>query len=294
MDDRSFLTRSCREENAFVTPPLHCSINRIWSRLAPPRVFKNCLNLSWCVFVLVTLPVNVPAQVTPPNSRANVLVSESLRYRMLSGTVAIGQVLIDIKNNDTEDFVYVVESATGLLERTTTLFLRKDSSLSSHASHTIITKSSLAQEIQLRYDAQQVQGSILRLDKSHEPRKIAAKFSARTEDYYIVPYFFRSCVLKENAVYQFPIYEASRNRVELARGWVVKLEEIEVPVGKFECYRLEGFTGKLRWISFFEKEFPHRLLKQKFPALYLETELVEIVPDTSVGSRNQLGSILQR
>ncbi len=294
MDDRSFLPRSCRGKNTCVTPAQHHAKSRARTCQNSPRFFANCLKLSWCVFVLVTPAVNVSAQESPKSLAASALISESLRYRMLSGSIEIGQMLVDIENNDANGFVHIVESATGLFERTTTLFLHKDSVLSSHASHTIITKSSLAQEIQLQYDSLQVRGAILRLDKSNEGRRIFAKFSTRTEDYYIVPYYFRSCVLKENTVIQFPIYEAARNRVELARGWVVKLEEIEVPLGKIECYRLEGFTGKLRWISFFEKKFPHRLLKQKFPALYLETELVEIMPDSSVSMRTQLGSVLQR
>ena len=203
-----------------------------------------------------------------------------MRYRLRAGTQEVGQISVNIRNHGEENFIQIVESASGLIERTTTLLVRKDSTLTPTASHTVMTNASLSQEIQLQYEANKVNGAILQPDRLGGAQEVSVSFNARTQDYYIVPYFLRSCALQVNAVIKFPVYEALRNRVELARGWVVAFEEIEVPLGKFVCYRVEGFTGRLRWILYFEKDFPHRLIRQKWPALHLESELVEITPGT--------------
>ncbi|MEK7727832.1 MAG: hypothetical protein AAB354_05420 [candidate division KSB1 bacterium] len=283
MDDQSFFLRRCQARNTIVKQPLraaipHCSLPNLGHAST-----KNCINLIWCVFLLVTAAVNISAQeianLTVPD-QTQVLVSESLRYRMLTGSLEVGRVTVNIVNESHDEFVHIVESVTGLIERTTTLLIKKDSILSSNSSYTIMSKASLTQEIQLQYESNTVSGTVVQPERSGGARKVNATFFSKTEDYYIVPYFLRSCVLQKNRVIKFPVYEALRNRVELARGWVVKLEEVEVPVGKFACYRLEGFTGNLRWILFFDKQFPHRLIKQQFPALYLQTELIEVTPNT--------------
>lgn len=244
---------------------------------------SNCIKLSWCVFFLVTITVNVFAQETldlylPMSSQ--VLRSESLRYRMLSGVTEVGQITVNIINDHNDGLLQIVESTSGIFERTTTLLIRSDSTLSPLASHTVMTKESFSQEIQLQYATDKVSGAVLQPKGFGGTHEISTPLTTQTQDYYIVPYFLRSCALQVNKVIKFSVYEAVRNRVELARGWVVKLEEIEVPMGKFVCYRVEGFTGKLRWILYFDKEFPYRLIKQKLPALRIETELVEVTPNT--------------
>lgn len=286
MDDQSLHARLVYEKNVYLKQGLSFFAALCLS-------LKNCINLSFYVFVLVSSTVNVLAQEEQQNISTNALLDETLRYRMLSGTLEIGQLTVNITNEDSGKFVHVVESVTGLLERTTTLLLKKDSTLSSQASHTVITKSNITQEIQLQYDSRQVRGAVRRADRFEGTQEISATFVSKTQDYYIVPYFFRSCVLRESKVIKFPVYEAVRHRVELARGWVVKQEETEVPLGKFMCYRLEGYTGKLRWVLFFDKQFPHRLIKQQFPALYIEAELVEIMPNLETVSPAKLGSVLQ-
>lgn len=283
MDDQSRLVRGTRRK---VKPRQHASLRVDSSHVVffpVCTVRKNCLKLSWCVFVLVTLAVNVFAQEqsdSAAQARAQALVSEAMRYRLRTGTQEVGQISVNIRNHGEEDFIQIVESASGLIERTTTLLVRKDSTLTPRASHTVMTNASLSQEIQLQYEANKVNGAILQSERLGGAQEVSVSFSASTQDYYIVPYFLRSCALQVNEVIKFPVYEALRNRVELARGWVVALEELEVPLGKFVCYRVEGFTGRLRWILYFEKDFPHRLIKQKWPALHLESELVEIAPGT--------------
>jgi len=207
------------------------------------------------------------------------LINEVLRYRVITGTTEVGQITVNIVNKD-DALLHIVESATGLFERTTALLVRKDSTLHPLASHTVMMKESYSQEIQLQYSYGNVSGEVFQPEKLGGRQRVSALLSAKTQDYYIVPYFLRSCALQVNEVIKFHVYEPLRNHVELARGWVVKLEEIEVPVGKFACYRVEGFTGKLRWILYFDKEFPHRLIKQKFPALRIETELLEVMPNS--------------
>ncbi len=241
----------------------------------------NCIKVSWCVFFLVTVPVNVFSQSTIKSlhiSQPEVLVNEALRYRMLSGAIEVGEMLVNINHDPRAGVLHITESTSGLFERTTTLLLQKDSTLKVLASHTIMTKESFSQEIQLLYKGENITGTIVPPKTWGETRQINTPLSADVQDYYSVPYFLRSCALQVNQVIKFPIYEAVRNRAELARGWVVKLEEVETPVGKFTCYRVEGFTGKLRWILHFDKEFPHRLIKQKLPALSIEAELIAVAP----------------
>ena len=292
MDDRSHCVFYLRSR---MKPRRHSSPRANSLRVAPftnCSARKNCLNLSWCVFVLVTLAVNVFAQEqseAATQARAQVLVSEAMRYRLRAGTQEVGQISVNIRNEGDDDFIQIMESASGLIERTTTLLVRKDSTLTPRASHTVMTNASLSQEIQLQYEANKVSGSVLQFDPLGSVQQVSAALSANTQDYYIVPYFLRSCALQVNEVIKFPVYEALRNRVELARGWVAGLEELEAPLGKFVCYRVEGFTGRLRWILYFEKDFPHRLIRQKWPALYLESELVEIKPNANFSARQPGG-----
>jgi hypothetical protein len=143
----------------------------------------------------------------------------------------------------------------------------------------------LEQEIQLEYEAGQVLGAIVQPERLGGEKAVSAGLLPHTQDSYIVPYYLRSCALQVDQVIKFPVYEALHDRVELARGWVAKLEEVEAAAGKFVCYRVEGFTGRLRWIFYFDREFPRRLIKQKWPALSLETELIEVNPQLGRGDR---------
>ncbi len=283
MDDQGFPQRSIWLKFQPRKRHLAPAARTLYSQSNHRDSTKNCINLSWCVFFLVTSAVNISAQeVTRVSNQpqARALVSESLRYRMLSGTLEVGQVIVNIVNESGGEFIHIIESTSGLLERTTTLLVRQDSTLSPRASHTVRSNAGLSQEIQLQYEAGKVTGAIVQPKRLGGAKEVRASFLSQTQDYYIVPYFLRSCALQVNQVIKFPVYEALGNRVELARGWVVKLEEVEVAAGKFVCYRMEGFTGKLRWIFYFDKKFPHRLIKQKLPALHLETELFEVTPNT--------------
>lgn len=245
------------------------------------RSHFGCIKLSWCVFVLVNFAVNIFAQESTTQLRelrTATLQNEVLRYRMVSGQEEVGQVTVNIINDTGSELLQIVESISGLLERTTSLIVRKDSTLQSVSSHTVMVKEKFFQEIQLQYESAKVSGRVLQSERLGGPREVNATLATKTQDYFIVPYVLRSCVLQMNTVFKFPVYDALRDRVELARGWVAKTEEVEVPAGKFYCYRMEGFTGKLRWILYFDTEFPHRLIKQKWPALQIESELCVVLP----------------
>ncbi len=282
MDDQSFCTHSAETVAGRIPPPRTINASVLCRPCWRNTLLPDCIKLSWCVFILVTLAVNIFAQENKRHSKpmhTAALINEALRYRMVTGTTEVGQITVNIVNKD-DALLHIVESVSGLFERTTALLVRKDSTLQPLASHTVMMKESYSQEIQLQYSLGNVSGEVFQPEKLGGRQRVGALLAAKTQDYYIVPYFLRSCALQENEVIKFPVYEALRNQVELARGWVVKLEEIEVPVGKFACYRVEGFTGKLRWILYFDKEFPHRLIKQKFPALRIETELIEVMPNS--------------
>ena len=218
-------------------------------------------------------------QAQPPSARVSFqphfLKDETLRYRLVSGKTVVGEVRLTIARA-ADGVIHLIDSTSGLFERTTALRLRDDATLAPLSSHIVISRDSRVQEVRLRYEPGRVTGEWLQpagLDGNHE---IALALETGTHDLEVVPQLLRASDLIVGRVIAFPIYNALQNQIERVRGWVVKLEEVQAPAGKFNCYRVEGFSGKMRWILFIAADFPRHVIKQILPGSDLMLELVEV------------------
>ncbi len=70
------------------------------------------------------------------------------------------------------------------------------------------------------------------------------------------------------------IFDVRKGRLVRAKGWVSRLVDVEVPAGRFRCYRLELFTGLAQEIDFIEARPPHRLVRQLLPAVDVDIRLL--------------------
>ncbi len=231
------------------------------------------------VLLWLSQPAALGAQTTPAPQiffQPQALCDEVLRYRMISGKTVVGEMKVNLAHGESGEVIHVVESLSGLFERSTALALRNDSTLQPLSSTTVFSNSNRFHTVRLNYGADVVAGQI------HQPveygglQEIQQELAGGSHDFFAVPYLLRAHALAPNQAFIFPIFDFRQKKVDRARAWVAKKETVAAPAGEFACYRVEGFSGELRWIFLLEEKFPHRLVKQIFPALEIELELVEI------------------
>jgi hypothetical protein len=207
--------------------------------------------------------------------RPQIFLEETLRYRMVSGRTGVGEMTVTISHDEAAGKIYLVESVSGLFERSTVLTLRHDSALRPLASQTVFGREPRFHAVLVKYDETGLHGQIEQPAEFGGTHEINLALPPGTHDGFAVPHLMRARPLQLNEAISFPIFDFRQQRVDLARVWVVKNETVAVPAGDFVCHRMEGFSGKLRWIFFVDAEFPHRLVKQVFPGMEIEMDLVE-------------------
>lgn len=231
------------------------------------------------ILAVVFLPLTpVAAQTFPSHDpfNAQLLVDDQLRYRTVSGHNVFGEAMVTITHDRAAGVIHVTEATTGLFARSTAFTLRADSTLGPVTSHTIVFDDELTREVRLRYDGRAVTGVVKRPEVLGGDVTINRRLSPGAADVYAVHYLLRTGRLAVGRTLTFPIFDAMENEETIARAWVVRTEEVSVPAGSFHCYRVEGFSGKARWILLLESTAPHRLIKQILPTAHLTFELVEV------------------
>jgi hypothetical protein len=153
--------------------------------------------------------------------------------------------------------------------------VRSDSTLAPLSSLTVFGREPRFHAVRLRYENNSLHGEIARPAEYGGKQEINLDLPPTTQDYFVVPHFLRARSLHLNETISFPIFDFRQMRVDQARAWVAKREKIRLPAGHFDCHRVEGFSGKLRWIFWIEEKLPHRIVKQVFPAMEIELELTE-------------------
>jgi len=233
------------------------------------KAMKEILAVFISGFVSIT-PVR--AQFDPA-----ALVSEKLRYRLLTGVVEVGSSTVTISRDDAAAVIHIVESISGLFEQTAIVTIRDDNSLQPLTSHAVISRDNQYHELQLNYTAngQRVAGEVRRPAEFGGSRVIEVVLPSGAADIYSAPYLFRASSLGVGKILQFPLFNALLNEKSLARAWVAKVETVTVPAGNFDCFRLEAFLGNSRLILNIDTQFPHRLIRQVLPELEVKFELIE-------------------
>lgn len=197
---------------------------------------------------------------------------------MASGHTEVGEARINIFCDEAAGVIHFVESVSGVFERATAFTLRSDSTGRPLSSHTVFGREPRLRAVRLQYDETSVTGQIEQPAEYGGFEEINC-FSGRvTHDFFAVPHLLRGRLLRVHETHVFPIFDFRQRRIVAARAWVAKMEPITVPAGKFNCFRIEGFSGKLRWIVWIDEKFPHRIAKQIFPGMEVEFDLVEFKP----------------
>ena len=193
--------------------------------------------------------------------RPYVLGNETLRYRMVSGQTIVGEMTVNVMRDDTMGMIHIVESVSGLFERSTAFTLRQEAGLRPVSSHTVFGNDDRFHTVHLKYEAHAVTGQIDQPAEFGGNRVIAVALAPAAQDFFAVPYVLRARALRPQEMITFPIFDFHQVRGVQLRGWVVRKEAVTVPAGEFDCYRVEGFSGKLRWIFLIEENFPHQIVK---------------------------------
>ncbi|MDZ7343562.1 MAG: DUF3108 domain-containing protein [candidate division KSB1 bacterium] len=228
--------------------------------------------LTFLIFWVAVTPA-VQAQFDPAN-----LIPETLRYRMLSGSTEVGQSTVTIRHDSAAGMLHLVETISGLFEQTTTLSLRYDTTLQTLTSQTTLSRDSRQQQARLQYsdDGTRVTGEVQRPAEFGGQRAVDTELEAGTVDSYAVPYLLRCAPLAVGTNLSLPLFNGLKNEKGLARAWVARIEPVTVPAGQFECFRLEVYAGNTRLILNLATQFPHRIIRQIFPALDVKLELASI------------------
>ena len=227
---------------------------------------------------LLALALSCPIWAQSPSEpddryQPQVLIPETLRYRMVSGRTEVGEMTVDIARDQTAGVIHVVESVSGLFERSTAFTLRDDARLQTVSSNTVFGREPRFHAVRVHYDETSLTGEIEQPVEYGGRRAINLALAPATHDFFAVPHLLRARRLQVHEAISFPIFDFRQHGFDLARAWTVKSENVTVPAGDFVCHRVEGFSGKLRWIFLIDEAFPHRLVKQIFPAMEIELEL---------------------
>lgn len=213
------------------------------------------------------------AQFDPAN-----LISETLRYRMLSGSTEVGHSIVTVRHDSTARMLHIVEAISGLFEQTTTLSLRQDTTLQTLISQTTLSRDNREQRARLQYsdDGTRVIGEVQRPTEFGGQRAVDTELEPGTVDSYAIPHLLRCAPLAVGANISLPLFNGLKNEKGLTRAWVARIEPVTVPAGQFECFRLEVYAGNTRLILNLATQFPHRIIRQIFPALDVKLELESI------------------
>lgn len=252
----------------------------------PRRNFVGGVNVLGCplvawlrfsvIILLLLTPKFLPAQSASPRFNARILVDDILRYRLVSGQRVFGEAIITIVHDSTANLIHIAESTTGLFERSSKFTLKADSTLRPLLQHTMVSEHEFLQECRLEYHEHAVTGEVKRPEGFGGSFAINKRLNRDAADIYAVQHLVRASHLSVGRMLTFPIYNAFDNEESLARGWISKTETVTVPAGAFQCFRVEGFSGKARWILLLDTAYPHRIIKQIYPSAHLSLELVEV------------------
>jgi hypothetical protein len=203
------------------------------------------------------------------------LISETLRYRLLSGSVEVGSSTVTISRDNATGIIQFVESISGLFEQTAVVTIRDDTSLQPLHAHIIISRDNRDQELKLTYrdGGRSVSGEIQRQANWGGSRLVNAALANGTVDLYTIPHLFRASPLSVNKTFQFPFFNGFHTEKGMARAWVSRIETVVVPAGAFDSYRLETYVGNARLILNIAAKPPHRIVRQILPELEVKFEL---------------------
>ncbi|MGH7599749.1 MAG: DUF3108 domain-containing protein [bacterium] len=220
--------------------------------------------------------VFVPAAQAQFNAAA--LTPETLRYRLVSGSTEVGSATLTINRDHAASLIHIVESISGLFEQTATITLRDNTSLHTLTSHAVISRDNQYHQFKLQYadGAQRVTGEIRRPLQFGGDRVVNTALPAGAADIYAVAPLFRASSLAVGRMIQFPLFNALENETGLARAWIARLDSVTVPAGRYECFRLEAYTGNARLILNIDTQFPHRIIRQIVPSLDVKFELIAV------------------
>jgi len=250
----------------------------------PPRrrAVSNGISTAYVSTAILALLLLAPELSICQNSRISeirfqpsYLVNGVFRYRMVSGKTEVGEVKATITRDAASGTIQILESTSGLFERSTFLTVRDDSTLRPVTSHTVIAKDARFQEIRLQYSDGHIRGKLEQPPAFGGDRIIDTAQEPGTTDYYLVYYLIRATPLSLGRTLSYLFYDAHEDKIQAARIWVAKIEVVKVPAGSFECYRVVTMAGNRRAILDLEVDFPHRLIKQTIPALDLAYELTQ-------------------
>jgi hypothetical protein len=220
----------------------------------------------------------VVAPAAQAQFNAAALTPETLRYRLLTGSTEVGSATLTISRDHAAGLVHIVESISGLFEQTATITLRDNATLQTLASHTVISRDNQYHQFKLQYaaDGQHVTGEIRRPQEFGGQRVVDMALPGGAADIYAVAPLFRASSLAVGRMIRFPLFNALENETGLARAWVARLESVTVPVGSYECFRLEAYTGNARLILNIDTQFPYRIIRQIVPSLDVKFELIAV------------------
>jgi len=204
------------------------------------------------------------------------LQQETLNYRMMAAGKQIGVANVAIRREIQNNLplVRIVQVIGGAFNQTTELLLRADTTLQPISSYTTITQADQKHTIRLNYKPDRVSGRMELPSALGGDRRIDELIPRGTIDFNAVEFALRASELKVGAVIAFPIYNPQQRGRLTCRATVSRLEEIEVPAGKFRCRRVEVVTGQSKQTYFYDDKLPHRLILQKLPALNVNIELL--------------------
>lgn len=226
-------------------------------------------------FLLFYLWSGIAIQPAPAQFDPDKLIPETLHYRLVSGAAEVGNARVTLRRDSTARIIHMIESISGLFEQTASVTLSADSSLRSLTSHVIISRDQQDREISLQYDgrSKRIFGAVQQPSSLGGSRVIDTILTEGTVDLYALPQLLRALPLNVQQTLQFSVFQARQNKIILARVWVTRIETVAVPMGTFECYRVEVFMENARRVLNISTQSPYRIIRQIYPDLQVQFEL---------------------
>lgn len=198
-------------------------------------------------------------------------------YQIYVGTTPIGKARFLVKPltpaaEDTFQFTFQIEGIFN--QKTQVTFLKRPDLRPVHSVfESLKTGSSIYADY--AYSPEQISGTLTRRGPVEKTQEIRLAAPDGVIDIGLLRYALSLLPLEPMKAVKFPIFDVRDGKVLKGRGWVSRIDEVEVPAGRFRCYRVELFAGSAQEISFIEIRPPHRLIRQLYPSQDVDVKLIQ-------------------
>lgn len=163
----------------------------------------------------------------------------------------------------------------GMFNQESRVLFRQEPFLTPLVSEFESQRGKLHTRVRVNYSDSLARGTLSDAGRSDKVQAFTAPMAPGLVDIGLLPLVVSHLPLQVGSPVDFPLLDVRKGRLVRGRGFVSRVVDVDVPAGRFRCYRLELFAGMAREVDFIEVRPPHRLVRQLYPAVDVEVRLLK-------------------